>query len=75
MAYRIMSDPSKTASKATQRLVMAALYLLFGVIYLVASSKSDHLVIGGVFVMIALIYAGLAKRAAQRGTAHFVTKD
>jgi inner membrane protein involved in colicin E2 resistance len=54
---------------------MAALYLLFGVIYLVVSSKSDHLMVGGVFVIIALVYAGLARRAAQRGTAHSVPKD
>ncbi|HWJ51638.1 MAG TPA: hypothetical protein VNR42_11485 [Solirubrobacteraceae bacterium] len=51
-----MSDPTKAASKATQRVVLAALILLYGV-YLVVAGTGGLLVLPvGAFLLLAVGY-------------------
>jgi hypothetical protein len=54
-------DPSKAASKATQRLAQAGLYVVFGIVLIAIGDP----VPGGLFFLYALVCVGLASRAGR----------
>ena len=56
-----MRDPSKAASRATQRLAQAGLFVLGGGVLIATGDP----VPGGLFLLYALVCVGLAWRAAR----------
>lgn len=58
-----MRDPSKAASPATQHAVQAAMWVLFAVGFFFTYGDWK---IGGLWLLLALVYIGLAWRAARK---------
>jgi hypothetical protein len=64
----LVSDPTKAASKATQRLVLAALILLYGVYVVVAGTGGLLVLPVGAFLLLAagyLVYGWWTARAEK----------
>lgn len=58
----VVRDPSTAASKAMQRFMLAAIYLLLGIVWFVTTGP----VVGGVWIAVGLAGAALAWRTRKR---------
>jgi hypothetical protein len=66
-----MGDPSKAASKATQHAVLAAMCLGFAVFF----ALTRGVLIGAGWVLLALVYVGLAVHTARNQKRSEITAD